>query len=258
MSQPSIACWAWRIWAEWFLGFPDRSRRSSERGLELARRFGTPYMRCFVTAWGASGAILRRDWSEGRRLGLEASKLGSEHGFAAIAAVGAMNEANAAVEGEGDAAGLDRFARAIQGSGATGNRGGATQILGGFTSVQLTLDRRDEALRTLEGALGLARSTGEAHFLAQLLRLKGEAVLGLEGRGEEEAEALFREAIEIARGQQAKSFELRAATSLARLCQRQGKRREAREQLAPIYAWFTEGFDTPDLIEAKALLAELG
>ncbi len=82
-------------------------------------------------------------------------------------------------------------------------------------------------------------------------------MLGQEGHGEDEAEALFREAIEIARGQQAKSWELRAATSLARPWQRY-KRREARELLAPVYVWFTEGFDTHDLIDAKALLAELG
>ena len=72
-----------------------------------------------------------------------------------------------------------------------------------------------------------------------------------------QAEACFHQALDVARQQQAKSFELRAATSLARLWQRQGKRTEARELLAPIYSWFTEGFDTADLQEAKALLEEL-
>ena len=74
----------------------------------------------------------------------------------------------------------------------------------------------------------------------------------------EEAEALFGQALEIARRQEAKTFELRAATSLARLWQRQGKRDAARDLLAPLYAWFTEGFDTRDLKDAKALLEELG
>ena len=80
---------------------------------------------------------------------------------------------------------------------------GARLFLGCFSELQLLLERRDDALRTVEGAFGLARATGEAHFLAELLRLKGEALLGLEGHDENEAEALFREAIEIARGQEA-------------------------------------------------------
>jgi hypothetical protein len=256
MNQPSISCWAWRIPAEWLLGYPDRSRRSSERGVELARRFGTPWARSFLTAYGAIGASMRADWSEARRLGLEASQLGSDQGFALFAAIGALIEAHAAVH-DGDPAGIDRYARAIEGAGASGNRAGATQILGGFADLQVALDRRDDALRTLDSALGFARATGEAHYLAELLRLKGEAVLGLEGHEEDEAEALFREAIETARGQQARSWELRAATSLARLWQSQGKRREARDLLAPIYAWFSEGWGTLDLIEAKALLEEL-
>jgi predicted ATPase len=89
------------------------------------------------------------------------------------------------------------------------------------------------------------------------LRLRGEITRHLEGHSEEEVAALFREAIETARRQQAKSLELRAATSLARLWQRQGKNAEGRVLLQPIYDWFTEGFDTRDLKDAKALLEEL-
>jgi predicted ATPase len=79
----------------------------------------------------------------------------------------------------------------------------------------------------------------------------------MDGDAVEDAEALFGQALEIARRQEAKTFELRTATSLARLWQRQGKRAAARALLAPLTAWFTEGFDTPDLIDAKALLDEL-
>jgi len=91
-----------------------------------------------------------------------------------------------------------------------------------------------------------------------LHRLKGELLLAIPHGSGAETEALFRRALEIARAQEAKSFELRAATSLARLWQRQRKLAEARALLAPVYAWFTEGFDTGDLAEAKALLEELG
>ena len=92
----------------------------------------------------------------------------------------------------------------------------------------------------------------------ELHRLKGVLLLSQSAKNEIEAEARFRKAIEVAREQSAKSFELRAATNLARLWQGQGKIKEARGLLAPVYEWFTEGFETPDLKEANALLVELG
>ena len=102
--------------------------------------------------------------------------------------------------------------------------------------------------------------TGERGWGAELHRLQGELLLAQAGERQQvqEAEACFHQALDMARHQQAKSLELRAAMSLSRLWQQQGKRAEARELLAPIYGWFTEGFDTADLQEAKAVLAELG
>src|SRR5262245_8836670 len=105
--------------------------------------------------------------------------------------------------------------------------------------------------------------TGERLYEAELYRLKGELTLqqssvpGLESSVQKEAEACFLKAIEIARSQKAKSWELRATTSLARLWQQQGKKAETHQMLSEIYNWFTEGFDTKDLQEAKALLKEL-
>jgi predicted ATPase len=95
------------------------------------------------------------------------------------------------------------------------------------------------------------------YYDAELHRLRAEILLDRDSNAVEEAEALLGQSLEIARRQEAKTFELRAATSLARLWQRQGKRDAARDLLAPVYEWFTEGFETRDLIEAKALLAEL-
>src|SRR5262249_5367331 len=100
-------------------------------------------------------------------------------------------------------------------------------------------------------------TTGERWYEPELYRLKGALLLQQNSDHQVEAESSFHHALEIARNQQAKSFELRTATSLARLWQQQGKRQEAHDLLAPVYGWFTEGFDTPDLIEAKALLDEL-
>ena len=110
----------------------------------------------------------------------------------------------------------------------------------------------------LAEALAAVDSTGERFWEAELYRLKGELLLAYANTRQTwlEAEACFQQALEVARHQQAKSLELRTAMSLSRLWQRQGKRAEARQLLAPIYGWFTEGFDTADLQEAKALLEQ--
>ena len=126
----------------------------------------------------------------------------------------------------------------------------------------------DEGLRVSSEALAVANTTGERCLEAELYRIKGELTLkqfGVQSRGkskqvqnsESEAEECFHKAIEIARKQSARLYELRAVVSLGRLWQRQGKRKEAHKLLTDIYGWFTEGFDTADLQEAKALLEEL-
>jgi predicted ATPase len=129
--------------------------------------------------------------------------------------------------------------------------------------------RADEGLRALDEALAHVDKTGERFWEAELYRLQGELLLiqGTEKGSARtaapellimaEAEARFVRALDIARRQQARSWELRAATSLSRLWQHQGKRQAASDLLAPVYGWFTEGFDTADLQEAKALLEDL-
>ena len=117
--------------------------------------------------------------------------------------------------------------------------------------------RHDEALGALGLGVAQAEQQGQHFYDAELHRLRAEILLDTDGNAGEEAEALFGRSLEIARRQEAKTFELRAATSLARLWQRQGKRAAARALLAPLYAWFTEGFDTGDLVAARKLLDEL-
>jgi predicted ATPase len=114
-----------------------------------------------------------------------------------------------------------------------------------------------EGLPVLTEALTTAHNTGERFWEAELHRRKGELLLALLAEQHAEAEICFHQALAIARRQQAKSLELRAAMSLSRLWQQQGKREEAYALLAPVYGWFTEGFDTADLREAQALLATL-
>ena len=114
----------------------------------------------------------------------------------------------------------------------------------------------EEGLAVVAEALAAVETTGERFYEAELHRLRGELLLPSPSQ-RTAAAACFQQALDIARRQQAKSWELRAAMSLARLWQQQGKRDVARELLAPIYGWFTEGFDTTDLQEAKALIEEL-
>jgi len=128
----------------------------------------------------------------------------------------------------------------------------------GAVVIHATRDFTVKTVQTvLTEALTLADTTGQRWYEAELHRLKGELVLQRSLDNQAEAETCFHHAMTIACAQQAKSFELRAATSLAKLWQQQGKRQEAHDLLAPVYHWFTEGFDTADLKDAKALLEAL-
>ena len=124
-----------------------------------------------------------------------------------------------------------------------------------LAEAQAKAGQPGEGLTTLAEALAQVETTDERYCEAEIHRLKGELLL-MQG-DKTEAEASFHKAIEVARRQQAKSWELRATVSLCRLWQQQGRMDEARQMLAEIYGWFAEGFDTPDLQEAKALIEEL-
>jgi predicted ATPase len=140
---------------------------------------------------------------------------------------------------------------------ATGAEIGRQYFLTLLAEAYGTLGQPEAGLTVLTEALTHADKTGEGWCEPELYRLKGVLLLQQNSDHQAEAESCFHHALEIARTQQAKSFELRTATSLARLWQRQGKRQEAHDLLAPVYKWFTEGFDTADLQDAKALLNEL-
>ena len=135
-------------------------------------------------------------------------------------------------------------------------RGGAILSRMRRTDVFAQEGQVEAGLAALAEALATAQATGERWAEAELYRLRGSLLLQT-GAPKAEAEAWLQRALDVARRQEAKSLELRAAMSLSRLWQQQGKRREAHDLLAGIYAWFTEGFDTADLQEAKALLKDL-
>ena len=145
--------------------------------------------------------------------------------------------------------GLANFAR-------MGTKNCGAFLMSGLAESHVAAGRTEDGLDILGEAFAHVKETGERHWEAELYRLRGEFLL-LSGGSESEVEECFNQAIEIARSQSAKSLELRASLSLARFWQNKGKKSEARELLAGINGWFTEGFDTPDLIDAKALLEEL-
>jgi predicted ATPase len=126
-----------------------------------------------------------------------------------------------------------------------------------LTEVSAHLGHPEDGLQALAEAHALVEQHDERGWEAEIYRLRGVLLLRQPGTPQAEAEAWLQRALDVARRQEAKSLELRAAMSLSRLWQQQGKRAEAYEFLAPIYGWFTEGFDTADLQEAKALLDEL-
>ena len=183
--------------------------------------------------------------------------LAEQLGFPFYLGLGRVLRGWARVEsGEGEA-GIAEMQQAMVELARIGSGIGAPRSLSVLAEGLRKVGRHDEALGALGLGVAQAEQQGQHYYDAELHRLRAEILLDMDGNAVEEAEALFGQSLEIARRQEAKTFELRAATSLARLWQRQGKRDAARALLAPVYAWFTEGFATRDLIDAKALLDEL-
>jgi predicted ATPase len=161
-----------------------------------------------------------------------------------------------AAQGQGEM-GIAQMRQGLLSSQAAGTKLGQAPVLAQLAEVYWRTGQTAAGLQALTEALAVMDTTGERWWAAETYRLKGELLLQQGVRHASGAEKCFQHAIDMARQQHAKSWELRAATSLARLWQDQGKRAEAGALLAPIYGWFTEGFDTADLQEAKALLDEL-
>src|SRR5262249_48588050 len=150
--------------------------------------------------------------------------------------------------------GVEQMHQGMMAWRAAGAELGRALILALLAEAYGTMKQPEAGLTVLTEALVHVEHTGVRYYEAEIHRLKGELLLQRTSDNQPEADSCFNHAIVIAQDQQAKSFELRTATSLARLWQRQGKRQEAHDLLAPVYHWFTEGFDTLDLKDAKALL----
>jgi predicted ATPase len=186
-----------------------------------------------------------------------AMTLATKQGFVQYVARGTVLHGWAlAMQGQGEA-GIAAIRQGLAAELATGDTLYRPYFLGLLAEAYGAGGHPDEGLAALAEALAVLDTTELRYYAAELSRLKGVLLLQQAVPDTAQAAACFHQALDVARQQQAKSFELRAATSLARLWQSQGKRQEAYDVLAPVYGWFTEGFDTADLQEAKALLEAL-
>ena len=181
-------------------------------------------------------------------------RLATEQGFPHWVAFGAMLHGWALAHQGRAQEGVEQITQSLMTYRATGAEHLRPYWLALLAEAQGILGEREAGLAMLTEALALVDTTGARWYEAEIHRLKGALLLQRSSDNQAEAEHCFHKAISIACSQQGKSFELRAATSLARLWQQQGKRQEAHDLLAPVYTWFTEGFDTADLKDAQALL----
>jgi predicted ATPase len=242
----------------WMLGYPDQARERLRGAVALAEQLEHPYTLTLANITDSVVASLCRDWPTARERAERALGISQEHGFPIGEAL-ARSELGLALARHGQLErGLAQLERSLLAWRAGEMLGLRSQLLARLVEALLVAGRRRAGLDTVEEVLELVATSQECLWEAELHRLKGE-LLSLETGtgGEAEIERAYRQAIEVARRQSAKSWELRATMSLARLWGRQGRRAEARDTLAEIYGWFTEGFDTGDLMEAAALLEEL-
>jgi predicted ATPase len=244
-------------WTLWPLGYPEQALTRSQESLALARELSHPFTQAHALLYAN---LVHRMRGESRAVleGAEAAiALSNEHGFLQYAEIGAFHRATALADRGQLQEGIAGMRAILEATQAGGLVLALPVLLASLGEAHGKAGQSEEGLALLDEAQGVVATTGERAYEAEVHRVKGELLLARSPSDQAEAETCFHEALEVARRQSAKSWELRAATSLARLWQRQGREREARELLAPVYAWFTEGFDTQDLKDAKALLEEL-
>ncbi len=251
-TAASLSLLAWDLA---ILGFFDQSMKVSQQTLVWVQGVSRPFAQAITLQFTSEFDQLRSDEQAAWEHSGSALDLGAEYGFPGPTSSARVIHGWArSCRGETES-GIAEMRRGISDNKATGART-PTWLLVPLLETYMRIDRTLEAEHLLGEVIATVHQTDERMQEAELYRLKGE--LSLKARGnEQEAEACLRRAVEIARHQSAKWWELRATVSLGRLLAKQGRRDEARAMLAEIYNWFTEGFDTADLKDSKALLDEL-
>jgi tetratricopeptide (TPR) repeat protein len=247
---------AWGL-ARWHRGHPDQARKAIDEALRRARQLRHPHTLAYALLIMGMAAISARKTAEAEELANELVALSDEHRFAFFSGFGQIFQGWAlAQRGHGHAA-VQRIREGLSAAEATGWRSHEPGLLGLLAEALALTGAIDDGLTVLAEALATAEESGARGADTELHRMRGELLRRLPLPDATEVEACFRAALAVAREQGTHGYELRAAVSLARLLSKQGRRTKARDVLAPVYSWYTEGFDTPDLQEAKTLLEAL-
>jgi len=236
------------------LGFPQKAMKLSAEAVTLARSLSHPYSLALAMWFCAIVLQVGRQRESCRELATELIELSREHDFPMMRGAGIFFLGWATADGGELERGIASMEQGLALFSAV-RQVTRPYMLAVLASAKADLGRPDEGLELLKDGLALTAVSGEVWWQAEMHSLRGR-LLAACGQTDE-SEACFRCAIEVSRGQSAKTLELRAATSLARLWSDRGRNAEARDLLAPIYGWFTEGFGTPDLQDAKMLLDAL-
>jgi predicted ATPase len=254
-----VVCLGHVAWDLWALGYSTQALQQGYAAIALAQEWSHPHSLVYARHFSAAIHQFRREVEAVQVQAEAVLEISAEQGLTFWAAYGAVMRGWAlAIQGQG-AEGTAQLLQGLTAWRATGAALGQTYFLALLAQAYRQVGQTTAGLSALAEALTVAYRTGEQFNTAELHRLKGELLLAQADKADRfcEAEACFRQAIKVARRQQAKSLELRATMSLSRLWQQQGKSNAARQLLAGVYGWFTEGFDTADLQEAKALLEEM-
>jgi predicted ATPase len=256
-QDPGMGCRVYAAFVLWALGYPDQALQRGQEGLSLAHELSHPFSLAMALSHVSQLHGLRREWPAVQERAEALMVLAREQGFAQLLAGSLVHWGwTLAAQGRGEM-GIPQIRQGLAANRATGAEHTRPFSLARLAEAYGAGGQPEEGLGVLAEAMDTAHNIGERWYEAERHRLKGDLLLALSVGHQAEAEACFQQALGVARLQEAKSWELRAAMSLSSLWQQQGKQAEAYALLASIYGWFTEGFDTADLQEAKTLLEEL-
>ena len=255
--HPAVCGHGWGAMLLWLRGFPDQGRRHADQALALARELGDSASIIWALGTRAHFHLLIRETRPALEMADAAIMMGKETTFFYALLAARIVKGWALVQAASANDGVDQIREAVKVLFESRTRIWLSFFLATLAEVYGSKERIEEGLKTVGEGLELVRQSGERCWEAELYRVQGELLLRRDP-SHPGARAALESAVEVARKQGAKSLELRATTSLTRLLDRQGDRSEARAMLAAIYNWFTEGFDTADLRDAKDLLQELG
>jgi predicted ATPase len=256
-QDPRTTCLAFGAVSLWLLGYPQQAKERGRKAVALSEELGHPTSRALALYFDAMVHQYCRD-APGVQEGADATTtIGTEHRLSLWLANGLIMRGWAFAEQGACVDGIAMLRQGLTDWVATGAETHRTYFLGLLAEALCRAGQFEEGLDVLAEALAMMQGTGTAFHRAELHRLEGEFLLRRERPEMQKAEACFRQALTVARHQQAKSLELRAIMSLTRIYQKQNRHAEVRPILVECYQWFTEGFDTPDLQDAKALLNQV-